>query len=126
LTFDGTKAHLYINGVEDGTGLTVTCAVTSDDLYIGGDGTNSGFQTSGKITQVFKYPFALTPTQVAYMYNSGAGRGSTEILAQSGLTNPNLLLCFENSNDLGLDSSSNNYDFTPVYSVGPTQTAGPG
>lgn len=80
--FDGTSAHLYVDGTNAGSSSSINGAYVPDawdPLTIGcGRGLNNN-RFNGTIDEVAIYPAALTPTQIANHYNAvnGSGYAST-------------------------------------------------
>lgn len=129
------KAHLWINGSEEGTPVTTTPLTGgSGDLVIGANTVDTTWGMDGSIAMAAKWPFALTSGQWAWLYNGGLGRSAAEITgaagAAQGLSTPSFLYDFSDNttppNTLGLDRSGNGNHLTPRYATGPTQGAGPG
>jgi hypothetical protein len=126
-SWDGTKIHVFINAVEDGTGVTCgTTTASASPFMIGGDNSGRGFKAGGKIGGAFKFPFAATTTQLGYLYNSGYGRNPAEILAHFSSTPPDILIGFEDAANPGADSGPYTLNMTAAHTVGPTRTTGPG
>lgn len=70
--YDGAKLHLYVNGVEQGTGTATTASVTAQASAIGiGCDSTGGSGFPGRLFGVAVYPVALTPTQILNHYNWG-------------------------------------------------------
>jgi len=79
--YDGTKQHLYLDNVEQGTagGTTRGTAGTADQLTIGGapqgaiGGTAPSYNINGFTDQVYIYNKWITTAERTQLYNSGAG-----------------------------------------------------
>lgn len=69
--YDGAKLHIYVNGVEVGTGTAQTGAMAAGtgELWIGDNPSSAGQRWSGKMKDVRLYNYALTATEVLAWYN---------------------------------------------------------
>jgi hypothetical protein len=128
LVYTGSQIHFYVDATEQAASpISATAQSAGTEFRIGAaPAPQLDWATSGDITQVAKHNFALTGAQVTWLYNSGAGRSEAEILAESGLSTPDLLVCFENTGVLGADGSSHARTLTDALAVGPTAVSGPG
>ncbi|MFC1570729.1 LamG-like jellyroll fold domain-containing protein, partial [Candidatus Omnitrophota bacterium] len=81
------KSKIYVDGVEVGweSPSTVTSLPNyNEEPYIGRNGFGSYFK--GSIDEVRAYSRALTPSEIALLYNSGNGTESTGTLALGDIT----------------------------------------
>jgi hypothetical protein len=75
-TFDGTTLRLYTDGTEDYSGAYLPLVSGTDPLRIGADDDDNRY-FNGQIDDIRIWNQSLDATDVAYLYNSGNGRGIT-------------------------------------------------
>jgi hypothetical protein len=93
LTYDGTKASLYVNGTLVGTNTTPYAPNTSRPLRIGAGATEGvgTYYFNGSLDEAALYDYPLSATQIAAHYNSGQGAGWWICQAQVNSNQWNLL-----------------------------------
>ena len=74
ITYDGTTLQGYLNGVTVDSDNTEVVNTLSTNDFIIGQGVYTGFlEFSGKLSAVSVFDYALTFTQVKYLFNNNAG-----------------------------------------------------
>lgn len=74
MTYDGANLRLYVNGVLDGsTAATGSIISTTQPLRIGGGAPTGQLQNylTGRLDEVSLYSRALSPSEIAAVYNAG-------------------------------------------------------
>ncbi|MBN1817031.1 MAG: hypothetical protein JW828_06695 [Sedimentisphaerales bacterium] len=73
VTFDGTTATTYINGIANGSGAFSFGGKTDSHLVLGAADVNAGNSFNGALDDVRLYNYAMSPVEVAYLYQETAG-----------------------------------------------------
>lgn len=128
-TVPGARVNkIWVNGTVEGT-LAAGASIYNGNAPLGVAGPanqGSNYSVNGKTAMVGKVSALLNSTQIAFLYNSGNGRSSAEVLAYfvaQSLPAPDFLYGFANGGSLGTDSSGHATTLTSVGTV--TQGAGP-
>lgn len=74
-TWDGTTARLYVNGTQTASKAVSGLISNSGNPFYLGTYFSTSFTIDGRMDDVRGFNQNLDPSDVAYLYNSGAGRG---------------------------------------------------
>lgn len=77
LVFDGTSGsgtlHAYVDGIEEGTGISAEIKTYATDVLLGVNNVGSE-RYNGLLDEFGIFTKALTNTEISYLYNSGFGK----------------------------------------------------
>ena len=73
MTYNGTHARAWLNGVESSTIFAVSTSLTNTAFWIGEDITGEAPGFGGEIDEVGLWSRALTSSEVSDLYNGGSG-----------------------------------------------------
>jgi hypothetical protein len=83
VTYDGTTARIYVNGVEGGSGNPVNYVANRGGPLVVGARSDLAFAWSGGADEVALYNAALSPARIAAHFAAGTGGGSYAATVQA-------------------------------------------
>src|SRR3989339_615542 len=125
LTYDNSRLRLYVNGVEQGSGSSITGSIDSrsESFCIGKDGGTSGAYFSGIIDEVVVYNRCLTPAEILAHYNRDivAPAAINTLITNSPTTN-SITLFWTSVGDDGTTGTATSYDIRYITGTAVTSS----
>ncbi|TAN57910.1 DUF4215 domain-containing protein [Patescibacteria group bacterium] len=127
-TYNGANFRIYVNGVEQGSGLPFTGNISNNQSLRFGSDANGNSKFKGKMDEMHIWNKALTDNQIQSIYNSGTGRqclapqkgSACDLDLTAPMCQPNAGLC--ESGDPTLRCSITSCTCQPAFAVVPPPT----
>ena len=85
-----TDRELYVNAASDGTATASRTILSPIQFSLGSYGAAASDTLNGELDEVGFWSRALTPTEITWLYNSGAGRSYADIVAEAATGQPSM------------------------------------